>query len=519
MADRTPQDEVVAFLSRAETYGVTGPVERTETHISFVFLAGDCAYKLRKAIKFPYLDYSTLESRQRFTEAEVAINRRTAPDLYLGAAPVVRTSSGALALGEPDAPPPDGEPLDWVTVMRRFDSDALFDKMVAADRLGPGLARGLADEIARFHEAAVLDTGFGGAGAIGATIDANERDIAAAPDLLDPAKAKTLAERCRAALDRVRDLLDRRRAAGLVRHCHGDLHLRNICLVDGRPTLFDAIEFSDALARIDVLYDLAFLLMDLEHRGRRDLANLVLNRYLARRADYDGLAALPLFLALRAAIRAHVGAAAAKQHGDAKLAREAASYLDLAIGFLDPAPARLVAVGGLSGSGKSTIAAAVAPALGMAPGAVVLRSDVIRKRILGANPESRLGPEAYREDVTRRVYDTMRDEAGTALRAGYAVIADAVHARLDERVAIESVGRDGGVEFTGLWLDAPAETLASRIGRRENDASDATADVLRGQVGYGLGTISWRRVDVSGDLADSIARAHAALGVRSGGQL
>ncbi len=507
---RDARAETVAFLSQPGAYGGAGPVEHTETHISHVFLVGGRAYKLRKAIKFPYLDYSTLENRKRFTEAEVAINRRTAPDLYLGAAAVVRGADGALALGAPDSTPA-GEPVDWVTVMRRFDSDALFDRMVAAGKVDGALARDLADAIAAFHEAAEPDARFGGADAIAQTIDANARDIAAAPDILDSATAATLETRCRAALDRVRGLLDARRDGGLVRHCHGDLHLRNICLVDGRPTLFDAIEFSDSLARIDVLYDLAFLLMDFEHRRRRDLANSVMNRYLARRADYAGLAAMPLFLALRAAIRAHVGAAAAKQHGDAALVREAAAYLDLAVCFLDPRKARLVAIGGLSGSGKTTIAAALAPSLGVAPGAVVLRSDVIRKRIMGVAPETRLGPDGYREDVTERVYATIREEARTALRAGYAAIADAVHARPGERAAIESVAHDSGVKFDGLWLDTRAETLASRIGRRENDASDATADVLRSQTGYALGTISWRRVDVSGDVADTIARARALL--------
>ncbi len=504
------QAETIAFLSRPEAFGARAPVDHSETHISHIFLAGARAYKLRKAIRFPYLDYSTLENRRRFTEAEVAINRRTAPELYLGAAAVVRRADGTLSLGAPGAPP-EGEPVDWVTVMRRFPPDALFDRLVADGRLGPGLARELADAIAAFHETAEPDWGFGGAAAIAATIDANTRDIAAAPDLLDPAKAQTLDSRCRAALARVAELLDARRDTGMVRHCHGDLHLRNICLVDGAPTLFDAIEFSDSLARIDVLYDLAFLLMDLVHRDRRDLANLVMNRYLSRRVDYGGLAALPLFLALRAAIRAHVGAAAAKQRGGAADAAEPAAYLDLAIGFLAPPAPRLVAVGGLSGTGKTTVAAALAPALGIAPGAVVLRSDVIRKRLMGVAPETRLGPEGYRDEVTRRVYATIRDEAKAALSAGYTAVADAVHARPHERAEIEAVARAAAVPFTGIWLDASAETLASRIAQRENDASDATAEVMRGQIGHVDGTISWRRLDVTGDATDAVARARSLL--------
>ena len=190
-------------------------------------------------------------------------------------------------------------------------------------------------------------------------------------------------------------MLDRRGAAGKVRRCHGDLHLRNVCLFEGKPTLFDCLEFSDELASVDVLYDLAFLLMDLEHRGLADFANLVLNRYLDLTGEDDGLAALPLFLSLRAAIRAHVTAAAmeraAQSAAEPAMAAEARRYLELAAQFLRPRSCRLIAIGGLSGTGKSTLAAALAPCLG----ARVLRSDVIRKRLFGVAPETQLPASAY----------------------------------------------------------------------------------------------------------------------------
>ena len=224
----------------------------------------------------------------------------------------------------------------------------------------------------------------------------------------------------------VRGLLDRRRANGKVRRCHGDLHLRNICLFDDKPTLFDCLEFSDALASIDVLYDLAFLLMDLEHRGLAEFANVVLNRYLDLTGEDDGLAAMPLFLSLRAAIRAHVTATAMDQAAAAERkqepAAEARSYLSLAARLLRPRPRRLVAIGGLSGSGKSTLATALAPAIG----ARVLRSDVIRKRLFGVTPETRLPAHAYAAEISRLVYETLRQRAAAALASGYSVIIDAV---------------------------------------------------------------------------------------------
>ena len=467
MAD-APQARVIERLSR-------GAEERFETHVSLVFLTGDRAVKLKKAVKFPYLDYSTIEKRRHFCEREVELNKRTAPDLYLGAEPVEI----------------DGIVEDWVVVMRRFDNAALFDKL----EITPRIARDLADRIAAFHDVAEVTPQYGGAEAMGRIVDANRRDQENSG--LDHAKIAALHTACRSALADVAALLDARRAGGCVRFGHGDLHLRNICLFDGRPTLFDGIEFDDSIACVDVLYDLAFLLMDLEHRGRRDVANRVLNRYLARRDELAGLAALPLFLSCRASIRAHTN--------------KDATYLDLAARLLDSAPPRLIAVGGLSGSGKSTLAEAIAHDIGRVPGAVVLRSDVIRKRLLGRDPEARLGAEGYTAELSCRVYDAMREQAATALAAGVSVIADAVHARPDERVAVEAVARRAGVDFAGLWLEAAPEVLASRVRGRENDASDATVEVVREQLSYDTGAITWRRLDASPDLAVTVDRARDAL--------
>jgi predicted kinase len=298
-------------------------------------------------------------------------------------------------------------------------------------------------------------------------------------------------------------LLERRRAAGKVRRCHGDLHLRNICLIDDEPTLFDCLEFNPSLASIDVLYDLAFLLMDLVHRGHATEAAIVFNRYLDVSDESDGIAAMPLFLALRAWVRAHVTATAAKS--GAGEAAEARRYFDLARDFMRPHPPRLLAIGGLSGTGKSTIAAIIAGRLAQAP-ARVLRSDVIRKRLFGAAPEQRLPGDAYSKEATERVYAKLDSEARSSIAAGCSVILDAVSAKAEERAAFAALALKLNVPFDGIWLEAAPEVLRQRIGARKNDASDADVAILEKQLGYDLGALDWRRIDAS-SLPDAVAEA------------
>jgi len=309
----------------------------------------------------------------------------------------------------------------------------------------------------------------------------------------------------------VRGLLDRRRANGKVRRCHGDLHLRNICLFDDKPTLFDCLEFSDALASIDVLYDLAFLLMDLEHRGLAEFANVVLNRYLDLTGEDDGLAAMPLFLSLRAAIRAHVTATAMDQAAAAERkqepAAEARSYLSLAARLLRPRPRRLVAIGGLSGSGKSTLATALAPAIG----ARVLRSDVIRKRLFGVAPETRLPAHAYAAEISRLVYETLRQRATAALASGYSVIIDAVSLKPEERQSFVAAANAAAVPFSGLWLGAPGSVMEARLRARRHDASDASPEVLTQQLRQDAGAIDWTVLDAGSGSEACAAAARRAL--------
>jgi aminoglycoside phosphotransferase family enzyme/predicted kinase len=499
------QQDVIDFLSRPETYGPdAGAIERIDTHGAIVFLVGRRAYKLKRAVRFPYMDYSTVERRRAMCEAELALNRRTAPMLYEAVVPVTR-EGGALRLGG------EGEAVDWLVVMHRFDQAGLFDRLAERDALTPDLMTELAAAIAAFHAGAERRPEFGGVAGIAWVTDGNRTGLAEAGF---PAAARFDAD-CRAALARVADLLDARQAE-FVRHCHGDLHLRNICLIDGHPVLFDAIEFNDRIACIDTLYDFAFLLMDLERRDLRGLGNTAFNAYLEQSGDRFGLAALPLFLACRAGVKAQTAAAAARAQPQAgkraELMKEAAECLDLGQRFLSPPPARIVAIGGLSGTGKSTVARLIAPDLGAAPGAVVLRSDVLRKRLAGVEPTTRLGPQAYTRESAKQVYAVLIDEARRIAASGHAVIVDAVFAGEEERSAVAAAAREAGVAFAGVWLQGPAAQLEARIAARRGDASDATVEVLRRQLAYDLGSVAWHRIDAVGKPEEVARAAAAALG-------
>ena len=504
--------DVIAFLSRPDTYGRANlAVDRIESHISIVFLAGDRAYKLKRAVRFPYLDFSTPALRAAACEAEVALNRRTAPDTYIGVVPVVRDRGGRLRLGG------KGTPVEWLVEMVRFDQACLFDRLARTGALDRHLMADVAETVARFHgQAEALGAGGGRAG-IAEILTSNAACFADLPEgVLERGKLARLEAASRRALEDRGRLLETRCHGGFVRRCHGDLHLRTIFLSDGRPILFDAIEFSEALASIDVMYDLAFLLMDLDHRNFWGLANVVMNAYLDTTADEDGVALLPLFLSVRAAVRAHVSAANAQSApvlGEREaLILEARAYLDTALGYLAPEPARLDAIGGLSGSGKSRAARELAPLLGPAPGARILRTDVIRKRLSGVDVHERLGQQGYAPAMTGRTYGRLFQLSERALAAGQAVVADAVFAGPDQRDAIAAVARKAGVPFRGLWLEAPPDVMVRRVGERRRNASDATADVVERQLSYDLGAIEWDRVDSSGSRQDTMRKVTAAAG-------
>ena len=500
------QTAVIEFLTAPSTHSGTG-VERVETHASIVFLAGERAYKLKRAVKFDYLDFSTPERRRAMCEAEVRLNRRTAPDLYRGVVAVTRQDDGGLALGG------DGAPLDWLVEMNRFDQRGLFDRLAVAGGLDLELMSPLAAAIAGFHLSAEARTDHGGRPGMAWVIEGNAAGFAEfGRACLDSATASGVTVDSSLELERRSEILERRRESGFVRQCHGDLHLRNIVLLDGRPTLFDGVEFNDEISCTDVMYDLAFLLMDLWRRRLPRHANVVLNRYLAEAGAWDAVCLLPLFLSCRAAVRAKTSATAASQvlNDEARrgeLHATAREYLAMAERLLHPPRPCLVAVGGLSGSGKSTLALRVAPAVGGAPGAVVLRSDETRKQLSGVPVLEHLGPQGYSADMSRRVYASLSERAALVLRGGHSVVVDAVFARPGDRDSIEQVAAAAGVPFIGVWLDAPESVLISRTEQRHGDASDADAAVVRLQRAQDTGPIQWCRIDASGSTASVLSAA------------
>jgi predicted kinase len=374
--------------------------------------------------------------------------------------------------------------------MRRFDETATLATRL--DEIDGAFAERLGREIGRFHTAASAGRAGGGARGIDYVLRSYARLLSGETAELGAAEVERLISSADAAFSALAALLDRRAAEGFVRCCHGDLHLGNILLEHGAPVLFDCLEFNDTLREIDVLYDIAFLLMDLSFRGAHEAANRVLNGWLDQAARafgprfWEGAAALALFQSARAAVRAHVNVLE-KRHDEAR------AYLAAAQDYLEPRPPVLVAVGGLSGSGKTTLARALAPALGRRPGAIVLRSDEVRKRLWGVGPTDRLPTEAYTPEAGAIVYDALFTTASTCLAAGSAVIVDAVFLKPEERRGIGTLAAERRARFQGVWLDAPAETLRDRLRRRRGDASDADERVLDIQLAQDAGAIDWPR--------------------------
>ncbi|KIZ39283.1 DNA-binding protein [Rhodopseudomonas palustris] len=503
------QQDVFAFLSSPAAHGGQ-PAQQIDTHGAAVFLAGDRALKVKRAVKFAFLDYSTLGRRKAACEQELIVNRRFAPQIYRRLVAITRAPDGALRIGG------DGEVVEWAIEMARFDEQRTVDHLAAAGPLDGALVAKIADVIAASHAAAPQAPAAPWTQSIPDLIGANTKAFDAA-DGFDAAQTATLDRLSRAAYDRIRPMLERRGQNGFVRHCHGDLHLANIVQIGHEPVLFDAIEFDPKIASVDVLYDLAFPLMDLIHYQRCDAAAILLNRYLAgsASANLDALAALPLLMSMRAAIRANVMLSRPARDAKARQAirRDADRYFALALQLIAPPPPRLIAVGGLSGTGKSVLARALAGSVAPLPGAVLLRSDVIRKQHFGVAETERLPVDAYQPQVTADIYRALAATAQRVLAQGHSVIVDAVFAQAAERTAIAGVAAAMQVPFAGLFLVADLATRIARVDARTADASDATADIVRRQQDYDPGPIDWTRIDAGGTPQQTLQAAIAALDI------
>ena len=504
--------------AQAETAGLLARITGAnplETHISAVYVGRDDAFKLKKAVRLPFLDFSTLAARAHFSRRELALNAPNAPGLYREVLPVTRAPDGRLALDG------EGEVVEWVLRMAPVPAGDFLDAVAARGALDGALLDAVADTTLDLLARAPAVAGVDSVARMRAVLEGN---LEGCLDVgLDPARVATLGATMRARLDALTPLLADRAATGHVRRCHGDLHLRNFCLWHGKPVAFDALEFDEAYATTDTGYEIAFLLMDLdvravrspeggsasggEHRRRASAglpearaaaANRVMNRLMARAPDAGMLAALPFWMAQRALVRAKLEPA---RGGDPL------PYLAAAERYLAPAPPRLVAFGGLQGTGKSFVARRIAPWLGVAPGALHLRSDEIRKRRAGCAPEQRLPPEAYSPAESAAVHAEMFALARAALDAGRSVVLDAMFLDPAMRAAAEAAA--GPHPFAGFWLAAPLDLLRARVASRTGDASDATVAVLEKAALADPGPITWARLDAAGDATGAAAVALA----------
>lgn len=508
----TRQARVLAFLATPDVVDAGAP-QVYETHIAHVFVGPRRALKIKRAVKLDFLDFSTLELRRAACLRELEINRPNAPDLYLSAVPIIERADGSLSIGGP------GTAIEWAVEMRAFAQADLLSQRARSGPLDRTLMQATADVISAMHARAEVRSGVDAIAKMQAICEEITTICRASAELSSCDKVTAFADASRQAMAVAGPVMQRRARQGFVRRCHGDLHLSNLVVWEGRPTPFDALEFSEEMATVDTLYDLAFLLMDLEHHSQRVAANTVFNRYLWRRGtidDLEGLLALPLFLACRAGIRALVAVQRAQVAGDDDAVSKASAataqrYIDDAIAYLTPQAPRIIAIGGLSGSGKTTLAAALAPLTGRAPGAVHLRSDLERKAMMGVEETARLPAHSYTAESAHAVYERVFTRAEACLAAGHSIVVDAVFSTEAERRRIADIARRAGANFDALWLDASPEVLKSRVARRTGDASDATPDVVERQLRQSLGRLDWPIIKTTGSPGTIATKAAALL--------
>lgn len=490
--DRTSHDDdargahLADALRDPAAYPEPGTVEHLETHISHVFLTGGHAYKIKKAVNLGFLDFTTLARRKHFCEEELRINRRLAPDVYLGVVPITGTSGAPQVEGA-------GTPIEYAVKMRRFPQESVLDRLADAGALAPEHIDDIARQLAAFHDAAAIaphDADFGTPARIRAVAADNFAPIRAR---LEDEMAPRLAE-----LQvwtehegvRLAPLMTLRKQQGRIRECHGDLHLGNIALLDGRAVLFDALEFDEALRWIDVVNEVSFLAMDLHAHARSDLAARFVDAWCSHSGDYAGLALLRYYEVYRALVRAKVAALRATQQpadGDElrASARRCTGLVTLADALRRPAAPRLVLLHGVSGSGKTWGAQRMLEATG----AIRIRSDVERKRLSGLDPggrtDSALDGGIYAQDFTARTYAHLAALARDILRAGFSVLVDATFLRRDRRDAFLRIAGEEGVPARIASFVAREEVLRARVQARQtaaSDASEATLQVLEQQL-------------------------------------
>lgn len=500
------QLESMLFLSTlgSDTPTAQANAETTSiitTHCAHIVLTHDRAYKIKRSVEYSYINMLSLQSREKLCKRELQLNKPSLPSIYREVVPVTKSVDGCLSLG--NSGEVKGEIVEWVLVMNRFSQHRVLDTMAENGSLSIEIAKQVGNSIARYHKNSAARITRDGYERMNEIVNELADELSNQAPGFDKALLDVFIKKGKAVVNEHETLLDQRASQGYIKRCHGDLHLRNLVLMGDGPHPFDALEFDERLATIDVLYDLAFVLMDMSHRGLNDQQNTLLNQYLAHcdPVDLEGLALLPLFLFCRAGIKAmttaqNVGTNQTTQNP------EAIDYLHLALTYLDPKPTALIAIGGYSGSGKSTIAARIA----IMQNAILLSSDIERKAQLQVAETQPLPDSAYTAKSAQLNYQRLIEKAQIAMSANQTVVVDATFLASEQRRHIETLIETPGKPFIGIWLDVPTEILESRIRKRSSNASDATVEVLRKQLKDPVKDMNWHKINASDSLDATMER-------------
>jgi uncharacterized protein len=455
---------------------VQEPIGFVQTHISYVFLTGEYAYKAKKPMNFGFLDYSTLEKRQHFCHEELRMNQRGAPGLYLDVLPITQ-SGDDFALGG------EGAAVEYVVKMRQFPESALLSSVYERGELTEELLVRLAKAIAQFHQTCPINDYIRSFGEVAKVRQAFDENYQQTEGYIGRPQTQQQFDETQAYTDRFfaerADLFTQRIQNNWIRECHGDPHLGNICLWQDELMLFDCIEFNEPFRFVDVMYDIAYIVMELALRQRPDLSAIFLSAYVEQTGDWEGLQVLPIYVNRQTYVRAKVTSfmlddpgvpEAEKQKGSDR----AATYYRLAWDYAKPQQGKIFLTCGLSGSGKSTTAKQIA----RQTGGIYIRSDAVRKHLGGVPLDQRGGDDLYSAEMTQQTYARLMELGVTLAQQGYTVILDAKYDRQDLRMAVIEAAKGAEIPLQIIHCDAPLEVLSDRLRQRTGDIADATADLL-----------------------------------------